>query len=79
MTAYIETGDMDLVEGDKTWSIHRIIPDIYFTNASIGTPTFPGSEVTISINGHNFPAEYTDICSICLHFNSNTAEGFCTC
>jgi hypothetical protein len=75
MTAYIETGDMDLVEGDKTWSIHRIIPDIYFTNASIGTPTFPGSEVTISINGHNFPADtQTSVASVA--FQANTAEGF---
>lgn len=51
MTAYIETGDMDLGEGDKTWSIDRIIPDIYFKNAQ------PTDEVTISLNGHNFPAD----------------------
>ena len=51
MTAYIETGDMDLGEGDKTWSIHRIIPDIYFKNAE------STDEVTISLNGHNFPAD----------------------
>ena len=75
MTAYIETGDMDLGEGDKTWSIHRIIPDIYFTNAYIGTPAFPGSEVTISINGHNFPADtQTSVASVA--FQANTAEGF---
>ena len=42
---------MDLGEGDHTWSIHRIIPDIYFKEAD------SGDEVTISLNGHNFPAD----------------------
>jgi len=51
MSAYIETADMDLGEGDHTWSIHRIIPDIYFKEAD------SGDEVTISLNGHNFPAD----------------------
>ena len=69
MTAYIETGDMDLGEGDKTWSIHRIIPDIYFTDAD------SDDEVTISINGHNFPANaQASVASST--FNSSTAESF---
>tara|TARA_Y100000004_G_scaffold100635_1_gene112793 strand:+ start:720 stop:3098 length:2379 start_codon:yes stop_codon:yes gene_type:complete len=69
MTAYIETADMDLEEGDKTWSIHRIIPDFYFTGAE------SGDEVTISLNGHNFPADsQTSIASVA--FTPSTAEGF---
>ena len=69
ITAYVETGDMDLGEGDKAWSIHRIIPDIYFTDAD------SGDEVTISLNGHNFPADtQTSIASAA--FTSSTAQGF---
>jgi len=51
MTAYIETGDVDLGDGDQFWSVDRIIPDIHFRDA--------GSDdaVTISLNGHNFPGE----------------------
>ena len=51
MTAYIETGDVDLGEGDQFWSVDRIIPDLQFRDA--------GSDdaVTISLNGHNFPGE----------------------
>ena len=51
MTAYIETGDVDLGDGDQFWSVNRIIPDIYFRNAD------SDDAVTISLNGHNFPGE----------------------
>ena len=51
MTAYIETGDMDMGEGDQFWYLHRMIPDIEFRNAG------STDEVTISINGHNYPGE----------------------
>jgi len=51
MTAYIETGDIELGDGDQFWALNRIIPDIQFRGG--------GSDdaVTISLNGHNFPAE----------------------
>ena len=49
MTAYIESGDMDLGEGDQVWAINRIIPDVTFRGGS------SGDEVTISLNGRNFP------------------------
>ena len=51
MTAYIETGDMDMGEGDQFWFLHRMIPDIQFRDAE------STDEVTISINGHNYPGE----------------------
>ena len=51
ITAYIETGDMDMGEGDQFWYLHRLIPDIEFRNAG------STDEVTISINGHNYPGE----------------------
>ena len=69
MTAYIETGDMELGEGDNTWSLHRIIPDIYFTDAD------SDDEVTISINGHNFPAD-AQVSVASSAFTSSTAESF---
>jgi len=51
MTAYIETGDMDMGEGDQFWFLHRMIPDVHFRDAE------STDEVTISINGHNYPGE----------------------
>jgi len=51
MTAYIETGDIDLGEGDQFWFLNRIIPDLQFRNAD------SSNEVTISLNGHNYPGE----------------------
>lgn len=51
MTAYIETGDMDLGEGDQVWAINRVIPDLVFRDAQ------SDDEVTIILNGHNFPGD----------------------
>ena len=51
MTAYIETGDIELGDGNQFWALNRIIPDIEFMDASAD------DAVTISLNGHNFPAE----------------------
>jgi len=51
MTAYIETGDIELGEGDQFWSLNRIIPDIQFRDSE------SDDEVTISLNGHNYPAQ----------------------
>jgi len=51
MTAYIETGDIELGEGDQFWSLNSIIPDIQFRGGD------SGDEVTISLNGHNYPAQ----------------------
>ena len=58
MTAYIETGDIDIGEGDQFWFLNRIIPDIQFQNAD------SDKEVIISLNGHNYPnASQTEIAS----------------
>lgn len=50
-TSYIETGDIDLGEGDQFMLLNRIIPDIEFFDAS------PDDEVTVTINGHDYPQE----------------------
>ena len=68
MTAYIETGDVDLGEGDQFWSVDRIIPDLQFRDA--------GSDdaVTISLNGHNFPGEaQSSVASADIKSNTNQA------
>jgi hypothetical protein len=49
MTAYIETGDIDIGDGDQFWFLNRIIPDVQFQNAA------SDREVVISLNGHNYP------------------------
>ena len=51
MTAYIETGDIELGDGYQFWSLNRIIPDIQFRDGD------SGDEVTVSLNGHNYPAQ----------------------
>jgi hypothetical protein len=51
MTAYIETGDIELGDGYQFWSLNRIIPDIQFRDGE------SSDEVTISLNGHNYPAQ----------------------
>ena len=51
MTAYIETGDIELDDGDQFWFLNRIIPDIQFRDAD------STNAVTISLNGHNYPGE----------------------
>ena len=51
MIAYIETGDIELGDGYQFWSLNRIIPDIQFRDGD------SGDEVTISLNGHNYPAQ----------------------
>jgi len=51
MTAYIETGDIELGDGYQFWSLNSIIPDIQFRDGDAG------NRVTISLNGHNYPAQ----------------------
>ena len=51
MTAYIETGDIELGDGYQFWSLNRIIPDIQFRDGD------SADEVTVSLNGHNYPAQ----------------------
>ncbi len=53
MTAYIESGDFDLQDGEHFVSLSRIIPDIKFTQASGGET----QEVTMTMKGKNYPSE----------------------
>ncbi len=50
-TSYVETGDIDLGEGDQFMFLNRIIPDIKFLDSG------SSDEVTVSINGHDYPMQ----------------------
>jgi hypothetical protein len=50
MTAYIQSSDFDLAEGDKFMLTRRIIPDINFTGSSASNP-----EANFVIRPRNFP------------------------
>ena len=58
MTAYIQSADVDIEDGDKFMLIRRVIPDVNFTssdsvNAVTGAPLTP--EATITVGVRNFP------------------------
>lgn len=50
ITAYIESADFDIDDGDKFSFIKRIIPDITFENSTSSTPG-----VTYTLKARNFP------------------------
>jgi len=55
MTAYIESGDFDLQDGEHFVLLSRIIPDVKFTTAT-GSPA-SNTTVTITMKGKNYPLE----------------------
>ena len=55
MTAYIESGDFDLQDGEHFVLLSRIIPDIKF-QAEADTPT-SDTTVTMPMKGKNYPLE----------------------
>ena len=55
MTAYIESGDFDLQDGEHFVLLSRIIPDIKF-QAEDDTPT-SDTTVTMTMKGKNYPLE----------------------
>ena len=50
MTAYIQSSDFDLVDGEQYILTKRIIPDVDFAGSTANAP-----EVTMTIKPHNFP------------------------
>jgi hypothetical protein len=58
MSAYIQSADIDIEDGDKFMLIRRVIPDVNFTNSETtnpvtGVPLTP--EATITVGVRNFP------------------------
>lgn len=50
MTAYIESSDFDLQDGEQFMLTRRIIPDLKFTNSTAATPT-----ASLQLKPRNFP------------------------
>lgn len=50
ITAFIETSDFDIGDGDKFAFVSRIIPDVKFLGSSVNSPS-----VTLSLYPHNYP------------------------
>jgi len=58
ITAYIQSADIDIEDGDKFMLIRRVIPDINFrgsetTNPVTGAPIVPEADITVGVR--NFP------------------------
>ena len=51
MSAYIETGDMDIEDGNNFAFINRLVPDIKFKGNT------GGATVTVTIKGRKYPLE----------------------
>ena len=50
MTAFIESADMDIGDGDEFWFIHRLVPDIQFRDS-----TDAADAVSVILKGHRYP------------------------
>lgn len=50
MNAYIESGDMDIEEGDHFWFMSKLIPDVQFRGS-----TSNDDSVVIDLYGHDYP------------------------
>jgi hypothetical protein len=64
MTAYIQSADIDIEDGDKFMLIRRVIPDINFrgsetTNPVTGAPLVPEADITVGVR--NFPGAASSI------------------
>jgi hypothetical protein len=51
MTAFVESGDLEIAEGDRFMMISRIIPDFRFSGAT------DAASIDFTIKGSNFPLE----------------------
>jgi hypothetical protein len=51
MTAYVESGDVGIGDGDSFMHINRIVPDFKFTGVT------QDATMTVDIKGRNFPLE----------------------
>jgi hypothetical protein len=58
MTAFIQSADVDIDDGDKYMLIRRVIPDVNFTGSETTNPVTGATivpEATITIGARNFP------------------------
>ena len=72
MTAYIETGDFDIQDGNNFMLVSKVIPDIQFRDAD------SENELDISIKGRNYPSDSLSTLSTSSLTNS-TQQAFVRC
>jgi len=72
MTAYIESGDFDIQDGNNFMLVSRIIPDIEFKNAS------SVDEMDVLIKGRDYPADSLTTLSTS-SLTSSTQQAFVRC
>jgi len=53
ITAYIQSADIDITDGDKYMLIRRIIPDVNFTGSDPNAVALPNAQITVGVR--NFP------------------------
>ena len=72
MTAYIESGDFDIQDGNNFMLVSRVIPDIEFKNAS------SVDEMDVLIKGRDYPADSLTTLSTS-SLTSSTQQAFVRC
>jgi hypothetical protein len=58
ITAYIQSADVDISDGDKFMLIRRIIPDVNFVGSTQSAGVTPQAEITVGVR--NFPGAAID-------------------
>jgi hypothetical protein len=53
ITAYIQSADVDIADGDKFMLVRRVIPDVNFNGSTTATGVTPQVEITVGVR--NFP------------------------
>ena len=72
MTAYIETADFDIEDGNNFMLVSRVIPDIQFRDADTG------NDLDVSIKGRNYPGDSLSTLSTS-SVSSSTQQAFVRC
>jgi len=72
MTAYIESGDFDIQDGNNFMLVSRVIPDIEFQNAD------SSDEMDVLIKGRDYPADSLTTLSTS-SLTSSTQQAFVRC
>lgn len=53
ISAYVQSADIDINDGDKFMLIRRIIPDVNFTGSNLNAAITPNAQITVGVR--NFP------------------------
>ena len=72
MTAYIETGDFDIQDGNNFMLVSRVIPDVNFRDGD------SGNTLDVSVKGRDYPADSLTTLSTS-SLTSSTQQAFVRC